>query len=436
MSKTNEEPGTAKPGAGLLHRREFRSFWLGETTSRVGSGITAVAVPLVAVKVLDAGPVTMGLVSAAAWLPWLVGGLPVGAWVDRLRRRPMMLVCDVVCGAALVAVAALGWMGLLSIWALIAAALVLGTASVFFTTAYQAYLPFLLPPEDIPEGNTKLQGSEQVANLIGPSLGGLIAQVLGALTGLLADAVSFGVSAACLARIQASEPAHPPRPTTSRLRKEIGEGLRLVTRDRYLRVLALAASVDNLILNGYMALLVLFLIRDVGVPFGVVGILLTADAVGGLLGAYLARRVAGRLGTARAALTCALLMTPFGLLVPLTTGGLGLAYFVVGLFVPAAGMVIGNILVNNFRQIYCPPGLLGRMYSSSRFIQYGVMPLGAVLGGVLGAVIGVRPALWILFAAAAVAKLLRLIGPVRQHRDFPTQYPAPGTRPPVPAVIR
>jgi len=409
----------------LVRRHDFRLFWFGQGASRVGSGITAVAVPLVAVEVLHAGPVTMGLLAAAAWLPWLVIGLPAGAWVDRLRHRPVMLSCDAACIAALLAVPLLAWRGLLSIWLLLAAVLVLGAASVFFSTAYQAYLPFLLPAADIAEGNTKLQGTDQVANMAGPPLGGLIAQAFGALTGLVADALSFATSAVCLLRIRAREPVREPRPDRATLRSEVGEGLRLVIGDPYLRVLALAASADNLLLNGYMALLVLFLVRDVGVPVGAVGLLLTADAVGGLLGAYLARRAATRYGTARAALGTALVMTPFGLLVPLTTGGPGLAFFVVGLMVPAAGMVIGNVLVNTFRQQYCPPRLLGRMYTSSRFIQYGVMPLGAVLGGVLGAWLGIRPALWVLFAAAAAAKGLRLIGPVRRRRDFPTEYSGP-----------
>jgi MFS family permease len=213
------------------------------------------------------------------------------------------------------------------------------------------------------------------------------------------------------------------------MRREIGEGLKFVGRDRYLRVLALAASVDNLILNGYMALIVLFLVREVGVPLGAVGLLLTADAVGGLLGAMLAARLAKRLGTARAMLVCSLGATPFGLLVPLSGNGFGLLFFVVGMAVPAAGMVVGNVVVNGFRQAYCPPELLGRMFTSSRFLQYGVMPAGAVLGGALGAAIGLRGALWVLFAAAVLGKCVRLAGPIRRTRDFPSEYPVPASNP-------
>jgi MFS family permease len=405
---------------GLWRRHDFRLLWLGETTSRLGSGITAVAVPLVAVGALGAGPLTMGALGAAAWLPWLLIGLPAGAWVDRLPRRAVMLACDLICLAMLVTVPIVAWAGLLSVGALVAAVLLLGTASVFFSTAYQAYVPFLLAREDLAEGNAKLQGSEQVANLAGPGVGGLMAQWLGPLSGLFADALTFLVSAVCLSRIRAREPHRPARARRGDLRREIGEGLRFVARDPYLRVLTLAASVDNLILNGYMALIVLFLVRDVGVPLGAVGVLISADAVGGLLGATVAIRIARRLGTARAMLVCSLCATPFGLLVPLTTGGFGLAFFAVGLLVPAAGMVVGNVVVNGFRQAYCPPELLGRMFTSSRFVQFGVMPIGAVLGGVLGATLGLREALWVLFAAAVLGKCVRLLGPIRRNRDFPT----------------
>jgi MFS family permease len=412
--------GPARRRGGLLRDHDFRLLWAGETTSRLGSGITAVALPLVAVGILGAGPIAMGVLTAAAWLPWLVIGLPAGAWVDRLPRRAVMLACDLVCATTLVLVPLAAWLGLLSVGLLVAAALVLGAGSMFFATAYQAYVPFLLPRDRLAEGNAKLQGSEQVANLAGPGAGGLIAQWLGALVGLFADALTFLVSALCLARMRGREPRGDTGARPS-LRKEIGAGLRFVTRDPYLRVLALAASVDNLFLNGYMALIVLFLVREVEVPLGAVGLLITADAVGGLLGALVATRIARRLGTARAMLVCSLVATPFGLLVPLTGNGFGLLFFVAGMLVPAAGMVVGNVVVNGFRQAYCPPELLGRMFTSSRFVQFGVMPLGALLGGVLGATLGLRPALWVLFAAAALGKCVRLFGPIRENRDFPTE---------------
>lgn len=412
-----------RPRGGLSRKHDFRLLWLGETTSRLGSGITAVALPLVAVGVLNAGPLTMGLLSAAVWLPWLLIGLPVGAWVDRLPRRAVMLACDVVSLVMLVAVPIAAWFGLLTVGSLLVAVVVMGATSVFFTTAYQAYVPFLLAKDELAEGNAKLQGSEQVANLAGPGVGGLLAQWLGALVGLFADALTFLASALCLSRIRVREERRRTRAKRGDLRREIGEGLRFVMSDPYLRVLALAASVDNLILQGYMALIVLFLVREVEVPLGAVGVLITADAVGGLLGAVLATRIARRFGTARAMLICSLCATPFGLLVPLTGNGFGLVFFVAGLLVPAAGMVVSNVVVNGFRQAYCPPHLLGRMFTSSRFVQFGVMPLGAVLGGVLGATLGLRDALWILFVTATLGKCVRLIGPIRKCRDLPTTPP-------------
>lgn len=424
-------PAMTRPG--LLRHPDFRRLWIGETTSRFGSGMTAVAIPLVAVQVLDAGPFMMGLLGAAAWIPWLLIALPAGAWVDRWRKRRVMVVCDLICIVALLTMPLAYAAGMRSTGMLLTLTLILGGAAVFFTTAYQSMLPALLDKKDLDEGNAKLQGSEQVASLAGPPAGGFLAQAFGALTGLVGDAITFAISALCLSRMTVREERVERPPDRSRLRAEIRDGLRLVLRDPYLRVLTLAASVDNLVLNAYMALIVLFLVDTVGVSAGAVGVLLTADAIGGLLGAAVARRLGLRFGTARATLGAALLLTPFGLLVPWTSKGPGLVLFVVGFMAPAAGMVIGNVLVNGFRQRYCPPEMLGRMYATSRFIQYGVMPFGSVLGGALGATVGVRPALVVLFGAAALGKLLRLIGPIRRRRDFPTEPPPPADLTPPPS---
>jgi MFS family permease len=179
---------------GLWRHRDFRLLWAGETTSKPGSNVTTVALPLVAVFVTHTGPFTVGVIATASWVPWLLIGLPAGAWIDRLPRRPVLLSCDVVSSAALVSVPVAAWLGVLTVAQLLLVAVLTGASSVLFGTAYRVYLPVLVARADLPEGNAKLQGSEACAQLAGRSLAGVLAQWAGAVAGLLVDAVRRGRS--------------------------------------------------------------------------------------------------------------------------------------------------------------------------------------------------------------------------------------------------
>jgi MFS family permease len=273
MTAVLEAPSRG-PRVGLLAMRDFRLLWTGETTSTFGSSISAVAVPLVALTELHAGVFVISMLSAAAWLPWLLVGLPAGAWVDRLPRRRIMMAADLVSLAVIASVPVAAALGLLSVAQLLIVALIAGTATVFFATAYRAFLPSLLAPAQLLEGNAKLQGSAQVANIAGPGTAGLIAQAVTAAGGVAADAASFGVSLFCLARTRDSErgpgqrrPA-PEQAARRRLRAEIADGLRLVFGDPLLRVNAVYGCLSNLLLTGYQSVLIVFLVRDVGLRPG------------------------------------------------------------------------------------------------------------------------------------------------------------------------
>lgn len=416
---TDHGPGRL---GGPLRQRDFRLLWIGETSSAVGNAVTAVALPLVAVTTLHAGTFTVGVLASASWAPWLFLGLPAGAWVDRLARRPMMVICDLVAMLAFVSVPVAAALGVLTITQLLVAALVSGAANVFFNTAYHTYLPSLVSTADLVRGNAVLQGSEAAANVAGPGVGGLLAQAFGAVTGLLADAVSFAVSAACLLSIRTHEPRRAAAgPSTTTLLEEVRDGLRFVVRDPYLRVLTCFGAVSNLVFNGVQALLVLFLIRVVGLGSGLVGLVFALAALGGVAGALAAGRLAQRFGTARATLLLVLGGPPFGLLIPLATAGrTGLVVCVLGAMVMIGATVGDNIIIVSFRQAYTPPDLLGRVTASVRFVVFGAIPLGALLGGALGALLGVRPALWVLLTAGAAVGLILLVGPIRTARDLPT----------------
>jgi MFS family permease len=411
-------------------RRDFRRFWLGQTTSKLGSSITSVALPLVAVATLDASTMQVAMLSAATWLPWLLVGLPAGAWVDRLPRRPVLVSCDVVALLVLLSVPVAAWSGVLTIGHLLVAALLTGTAGVFFQTAYQAYLPTLLDRDRMADGNAKLHSSEAAAQVAGPGLGGLIAQVFGAVVGLVADALSFAVSAACLLSIRTREPRPSRAARQTTLRDEISEGLGFVARDPYLRVLTVFGAASNLALIGYQAILVVFLVRVVGVSPGTVGGLMAATSLGAIVGAATAPRLGRRLGTARGLLLAEFACAPFGLLIPLTVPGPGLALVVAGGTVIAFGVAGGNVIKGSFRQTYTPQHLLGRVTVSMQLLNYGTIPLGAVLGGALGAAIGVRPTMWIMTGGIVLATLTLLAGPIRHRRDLPDRpYPREEARP-------
>jgi MFS family permease len=218
-------------GVSAWESRDFRLFWSGQSTSRFGSAITAVALPLVAVGPLDASTLQIAMLQAAAWLPWLVIGLPVGVWIDRLPRRPVMVACNVVGMLVLASVPLAVWLDTLTIGQLLTVALLSGVTAVIFETAYQVYLPFLLSAGLLAEGNAKLHGTEAVAQVAGPGAGGLIVRLSGAVFGLLADAASFLVSAACLLAMRHREPrrsvASRPRPAL----REIAEGLGFLAHD-------------------------------------------------------------------------------------------------------------------------------------------------------------------------------------------------------------
>jgi predicted MFS family arabinose efflux permease len=403
---------------GLLAIRDFRLFWTGETTSFLGTAISELAIPLVALSVLHADAFAISALMAAAWLPWVVIGLPAGAWVDRLPRRNMMIAADLVSLAAFVSVPVAAWFGVLTIAQLLAVALVGGVASVFFKTAYRAFIPTLLKRDDLLEANSKLSISEQVSGVAGPGAAGLLAQAVGAVTGVLANALSFAVSALCLSRLH----VHEPRLTEVRQRhllREIAEGLRIVAADPLLRANTLYGCLSNLVLAGYQAVLVVFLVRVIGLSSGTTGVMIGLISLGGVSGALLARWAATAFGSARAVFYGRLLLTPAGLLIPLTSRGPGLALFVLGSVTIDAVLIVGNIIWASWAQSYYPAQMRGRISTSISVFAFGVAPVGALLAGLIANHAGARVALWVMLGLLALSSLVQLGGPLPRLRDLP-----------------
>jgi MFS family permease len=365
--------------------RDFRLFWTGQTVSRLGSAITTVALPLAAIR---EPPWKIALLQAAAWLPWLLIGLPAGGWVDRLPRRPLLITANLVAFAALAGVP-IGP----SIGHLLVVALTVGAMTVFLDTASQVYLPALLEPDSLPAGNAELHGSEAAAQVVGPGLGGLISQAFGAILGLLADGLTFLFAALCLVVVRVRD-AHPP---TRR-----GFALRFLLRDRLLRTMALFGAAANLALLGYQSILVVFLVRENGIAPGVAGAVVAVMSSGGVLGALIATRIARHFGEIRGMVLCQVAAAPFALLIP--TGRIALV--MAGGFAVGAGIVAGNVIKDSFRQTYTPRHLLGRVITAMQLLNYGSIPLGAVIAGLLASTVGLRAAMWVMAAGLVASTLL------------------------------
>jgi MFS family permease len=411
---------------GVLHRhRDFRLLWGGETVSQLGSQVSLLAIPLLAVRTLHATTFEMGLLTAASTAAFLIVGLPAGVWVDRIFRRWVMIGADlgrmVALGSVPVAYAA----DVLTLAQLFVVTLASGILTVFFDVAYQSYLPSLVGRDLLVEGNAKLTGSEQVAQVAGPSIAGGLVQVVGGAAAVAVDALSFLVSGAAVAAIRAPEPK-PEKPEGGhpRLMYAMREGLAFVFHNVLLRAIAATTATANLFSGIAAAVEIVFLVREVHASPGQIGLIFSVGGVGGVLGALAAGRIAARFGGARATII-GIALNAGALLIPLTKPGIGLLFFAAGMFVVGFAVVIYNVNQVSFRQRLCPDRLLGRMNATMRFVVWGVLPIGALIGGVLGSVFGLRPTLWVGVIGEALAGLWLVFSPMRTMRDFPDAVNAP-----------
>lgn len=408
----------------LFFHRDFRLLWLGDTVSQFGSLITNTAAPLLAALVLAATPFEMGVLNAADTAAFLLVGLPAGAWVDRMRRRPLMLSADLGRALLLASIPVSWWFGVLTLAQLILIGLAVGVLTVFFDVAYQSYLPSLVTREKLTEGNSKLQASQSVAQVSGPAIGGWLTQLAGAANAMGVNALGFLWSALCLWRIRGTE-TPVVRSADRNLRREIAEGLRFVFGNRNLVAIVSCTGSSNFFSNVIASVGVLLLTRELGAGPGLVGLLLAGGGVGGVLGALLSNRISTRLGQGRTIWVSIAVTSPFGLLIPLAGHGWLLSLYGVGWLVYSFGAVVYNIAQVSFRQAICPDRLLGRMNASVRFLVWGTIPLGALVGGVLGTLIGIRPTMWVGAVGMTLAALPLLFSPLRGLRDLPTGVDEP-----------
>lgn len=405
---------------GLWRHPDFLTLWAGQTISILGSQITLLALPLMATLLLQATPAQMALLRAAQYLPAVLFGLVAGAWVDRLRRRPLLIGADVGSALALFALPIATILGWLRMPVLYGVAFLLGLLSVVFGTAYAAFLPAVVGHEHLVEGNSKLATSDAVARIAGPGLAGVLIQVLTAPLALAIDGVSFLLSALALSTLRTPEPP-PARAARRAIWREIGAGLRTLGGTPALRALALSSATLDLFWNALFTLYVLYVTRTLGLAPSALGLIFGLGSGGALLGALVARRIARRLGVGATLIGAQFLVGAGSLLIALSVGmpRAALPLLLAAELVQSCVGTIYGITRSSLTQAVTPDQLRGRVNASARFIGLGVTAAGSLLGGILGEALGVSATIVVTAVGGLLAFLWLLVAPIRTLRELP-----------------
>ena len=400
------------PRGGLWRHPDFLRLWSAQTISQFGSQVSQLALPLAAILVLDASAFEVALLGTVEFLPFLLFALPAGVWVDRLRRKPILVLGDLGRALALGSIPVAYAFGALTIWQLYAVGFLVGVGTVFFDVAYQSYLPSLVDRRQLVDGNSKLEISRSGAALAGPGLAGVLIGALTAPYAILLDAVSFVGSAGLIARIQRTE-ILPEQTATRSMRRELVEGLRYLLGHRFWRPLALTVALSNFFNTLAFSIFLVYAVRDLDLSATVIGLTLGIGNVGWLLGAVAANRLSARLGVGRTLVGSALVFGPALLLVPAAPQSQPLPFLVAALILASFAGIVFNVTGLSFQQAVTPDRLLGRLNATRRFIVWGVIPLGSLTGGALASIIGLRPTLWVGAIGGSLSFLPLLLSPVR-----------------------
>ena len=414
---------------GLWKHGDFLRLWAAHSVSQLGTQVSFVVIPLVAVVTLDASPAQVSILTAVGSVPALALGLFAGVWVDRLRRRPILVLADVGRAAVLATIPLAAFLGVLDMWHLYVVLLLVGSMTLFFDVAHRSYLPSLLRPGQLVDGNSKLEMSRSAAEISGPGLAGGLAQVLTAPFAILFDALSFVLSAIFLARIRTSEPtplSRKDQPESGAydggVSLEVWDGIRVLAGNPTVRSLVSCTGTITFFNAAIEAVLMLYLVKVLGLSAATVGIIFSVGGVGLLVGAVLAGRIGRHVPLGIVLAGGPLIIGVADLLIPLASGP---ALLVVGLlcvaqFLFGVGMPLYRVNEVSLRQIIVPARLLGRLNSGEYFVREGLIPFGALLGGLLGEVIGLRPTLAIGAFGEMAALFWLLFSPVRSlqyHHD-------------------
>jgi MFS family permease len=408
----------------VVDRRGFRNLWLATSVSQLGTQVSELAIPFIAITSLRATPFQVGVLNAVQFLPILLLSLVVGVWVDRLRRRPVLIASDLARALILFSIPVAGFLHLLSMAQVYLVAFLVGSLTVLFDVAYQSYLPALVADDRLITANSRLQVSEQGASVIGPALAGSLISLITAPIAVAVDAASYLASAGFLLGIRRPElEPSPPEPGTGVIR-EIAAGLAFVLRQPILRAIAITAGLIQLFGRMVFAILLLYLVRQVGLTAAAVGAVFSIGSAGFVVGALIAGRVGTTFGVGRTIVGAAVLASASPLLYAVGPRGLTGAFVAAGFFLYGVAAVVWTVNNLSLRQAITPRALLGRTNASMRLLGWGAIPVGSVLGGFLGGALGLRETIVLGAAGSLLASLPVLLSPLPRLRRLPQPAPA------------
>jgi MFS family permease len=411
------------PTGGLWRHPDFLKLWSAETISQFGSQVDDLAIGFVAIVVLDASAFEVAVVGVLNFLPFILFTLPAGVWVDRLRRRPILIAGDFGRAALLATIPIAYVADALTLWQLYVVVFLTGICTVFFDVAYQSYLPSLVERDQIIDGNSKLEISRSAAQVGGPGIAGALVEIVTAPYAVLVDAVSFLGSGLFLLRIRKHED-RPIRETIdgrkTSLMTELKEGLRFVLGNPNLRAQAGCTATSNFFSNVAFAIILVYLVRDLGLSAGVIGLAFSIGSVGSFIAAFSAMRLSQRFGIGPTTIVAGMLWGPSTLLVAFApAGNAAIPILVAAVLFGGFSIVVYNIIQVSYRQAICPPRLQGRMNSVMRFIVWGTIPIGALVGGALGSWVGLRETIVIGGIGGSLSILWIVFSPQRHLREMP-----------------
>lgn len=424
---------TSVPPAASLRRRslwrngDFLKLWTASTISLFGSQISAIAIPAIAIITLNVSPFEAALLGFFEMLPFILFTLPAGVWVDRLRRRPILIAGDLGRAIALATIPIAFTAGVLTVWQLYVVAFVTGILTVFFDVADQSYLPSLLEADQLIDGNSKLQISVSAAQIGGQGLGGAIIGLVTAPFAVIADAVSFLASAGLISIVRKRERLPEPHADAESgprpgMRQEIAEGLRYVLGSRYLRHIAACTGTSNLFSSILFSIFLVYAFRTLGLSPLTIGLIGGLANLGFMGGALIAGRLATRLGLGRTIVLSSLVGGLAELAIPLAPeSAQAIPFIFFAQFIGGAIQGIYNVNQVSLRQAITPERMQGRMNATMRFIVWGTMPIGLIVGGVLGSTIGLHATIWVGAIGGVFAFVPVLLSPVFRLREIPTE---------------
>jgi len=426
----------------LWKHPDFLKLWLGQAVSEVGSRITRDGLPLAAVLVLGASPLTMSGLRLASYIPVSLLGLLIGVWVDRLARRPLLIAADGARALVLFTIPVAAWSGVLHIWLLYVVAGITGVLTLTFDVSYQAYLPWLIDRRHLVEGNSKLGITASAAEIIGPGLTGVLVQALTAPIAIAFDALSYVISAVSVWRIGAREGGERQHPRTVLTegaadhglstaipssavlrdwRQEVLGGFALLKANRLLRALTGATITLGFAGSMMSVLYTLYAIRTLGMPAWLYGLTVTIGGVGALIGAALSGRLVRRFGVGRVIIGMLFLYGLTSFLIPLASGSLwrATAFMMAAQLLGDTTGMIYEILDSTIRQTVTSDAVIGRLNATVRVLEVGLTAVGSVIAGVLAETVGIRPTLVIAAASMVLATAWLIFSPIRTTMELP-----------------